>query len=589
MARLQIHPDYRALLEANGLADFEALFAAGEGKYVDGHRNRSVSRLELRGPQGETVGLYLKRRWDRAAGRDWAQLLSLRPPTRHAAREWENARRLAGAGIPVAEPIALGESGGPDRPRSLLAVREIAGPSLAAWLRDPSSRQHHRGHPGLRRMAAEAVARTVRRLHDGGFAFRDLYAKHVFLEGIETPQPRAVLIDAQGLRRATARRRVRDLAALYSTTLVPGVRRTDRVRFFLAYLGRPRLDREARRLARMVEREACRVAGRGRDPNLIPERQVAPPGMVPLAHETFEIGDGARVRINRAFRPHLEAAGLTTLDRMMAMEGGRPYRAAAGRLTVRAELRCPGRKPVAVYIKRHTAVPFWTGLRRAIGLGEPHSFASTEAANIYRATDAGIPTMRIVAIGEQLLRRGRQERSCLITQEVPGGIQADDYCQKTFGPEAAHPDESPRATGDLLSRKRRLIRSIAHLAHRLHAAGLAHRDFYLCHILVRPQGEDEPVLHLIDLQRLRRARDRIPRRWVVKDLAALLFSSWPSPATKIRSDVFTSTDRMRFAHEYFQARRLARSQKRLVRLVFRKAERTRRHEERRRRRSGQAG
>jgi hypothetical protein len=73
-----------------------------------------------------------------------------------------------------------------------------------------------------------------------------------------------------------------------------------------------------------------------------------------------------------------------------------------------------------------------------------------------------------------------------------------------------------------------------------------------------------------------------PARWVVKDLAALLFSSRPSPATFIRSQVFTRTDRMRFALEYFQTPHLAGEQKRLVGRVIRKARWIARREARRR-------
>jgi hypothetical protein len=127
---------------------------------------------------------------------------------------------------------------------------------------------------------------------------------------------------------------------------------------------------------------------------------------------------------------------------------------------------------------------------------------------------------------------------------------------------------------------------MAALARRLHDADLSHRDFYLCHIMVRPVGGREPVLHLIDLQRLTHHRRGIGRRWVVKDLAALLFSSMPGPATGIRSRAFTRTDRLRFARAYFQATRLAAEHKRLLRAVMRKAGRMARHDARKRAREG---
>jgi heptose I phosphotransferase len=191
------------------------------------------------------------------------------------------------------------------------------------------------------------------------------------------------------------------------------------------------------------------------------------------------------------------------------------------------------------------------------------------------------------------------ERSCLITEEIAGATQADKFCEAAFG------GSLPR---EKTAEKRRLIRAMARLARRLHAARLSHRDFYLCHILVRPggmpsmpraghalgsseqacprnngagmpppkvheSGAMEPILYLIDLQRVTHHRRGLGRRWIVKDLAALLFSSWPSEATHIRSAVFTRTDGLRFAREYFGVPRLGPEHKAILRSVLRKARR----------------
>jgi hypothetical protein len=181
---------------------------------------------------------------------------------------------------------------------------------------------------------------------------------------------------------------------------------------------------------------------------------------------------------------------------------------------------------------------------------------------MFRVLDAGIPAMRWVALGEERPASGAAQRSCLVTEEIAGAVQADKYCEAAFGG-----DRSREAIG----RKRALVRAMAQLARQFHGAGLVHRDFYLCHILVRPVEGAEPVLHLIDVARVERRLEGAPARWVVKDLAALLFSAWPSPATHIRSAVFTRTDAMRFACEYFQTRHLGADQKRLIKRVIGKA------------------
>ena len=583
-----------ALLAANDLADFDALFAAADRHIIDGHRNRSVSRLELRDEAGRPVVVYVKRQWGRGAKRPWRDVVHLRWPEFPARREWRSALALRAAGIAVAEPIAFGHAAGPEGPRSLLACREVPGRSLAALLlalpdgpdRGPAARERH--------AMARAVGAAVRRLHDAGFSLPDLYAKHVYIERLESPEPRVVFIDPQRLRRFTPGRAMADLAALLATTMAPPACRGDHYRVLAAYMGTDRLTPEARARVGPVLARALRIAGRGLDPNLLASRRTAPPGLVPLAEEKPVLLDGGRLRVNEAFLPALEAAGLTSLDAIMAYRAGEPYRDVPGRLTVRAELADPAGGRLAVYIKRYSRVPWKTRLARLLRPGEPDSFAMAEGKNIVRLQDAGIATMRIVAIGEEVSGRGGSERSCLVTQEVPDAVQADTYFEAEFGPAAA---------GRKTAAKRRLIRAIADLARRFHAARFTHRDFYLCHFLVRSSPEEkesDPIsvkkvpdtfsgLHLIDLQRVQYHRRGVPERWIVKDLAALLFSSRPSAATHVRSRVFTRTDRMRFAREYFGTRRLAAEAKRLIRRATAKADAMARHERRRQARKGAAG
>ena len=98
----------------------------------------------------------------------------------------------------------------------------------------------------------------------------------------------------------------------------------------------------------------------------------------------------------------------------------------------------------------------------------------------------------------------------------------------------------------------------------------------------------EPVLHLIDLQRVVHHKRGVRSRWIVKDLAALWFSSQPSPATNLRSPVFARTDAVRFAREYFGVARLTDAHQAFLRRVARKARVIARHDARHRRRRGGA-
>ena len=81
--------------------------------------------------------------------------------------------------------------------------------------------------------------------------------------------------------------------------------------------------------------------------------------------------------------------------------------------------------------------------------------------------------------------------------------------------------------------KRRLIVAVATLARRVHEAGVNHRDFYLCHLLVDRRALERGTIDLvvIDLHRAE-IRRRIPRRWRVRDLGALAFSSFDLGLTR---------------------------------------------------------
>jgi len=69
--------------------------------------------------------------------------------------------------------------------------------------------------------------------------------------------------------------------------------------------------------------------------------------------------------------------------------------------------------------------------------------------------------------------------------------------------------------------KRRLIREMAGITALMHKNGVNHRDLYLAHFVL---SGDDRKMHVIDLHRVQ-CRDVTPTRWVIKDLAAILFSS----------------------------------------------------------------
>ncbi|MBN2809236.1 MAG: lipopolysaccharide core heptose(I) kinase RfaP [Deltaproteobacteria bacterium] len=168
-----------------------------------------------------------------------------------------------------------------------------------------------------------------------------------------------------------------------------------------------------------------------------------------------------------------------------------------------------------------------------------------------------LPTTPLVAYGQ----RGNNpltRQSFIITKDLANTESLEDYCR----------DWPVKPPNPFL--KRALIQRVAEITGTLHREGLNHCDLYICHFLLDlKHGKDpEPenlTLHLIDLHRVRQ-RKKLPRRWQVKDLAALHFSSLEIG--------LTLRDRLRFIATYTQRpwRRALKEQKQLWLQVEKRAQ-----------------
>lgn len=146
----------------------------------------------------------------------------------------------------------------------------------------------------------------------------------------------------------------------------------------------------------------------------------------------------------------------------------------------------------------------------------------------------GIPSLDPVAYGEQKTNPAKK-LSFIVTRELSGVVQLDHYLQE-----------------NKISFKEKLVllRKVAEIARDLHSAGINHRDFYLCHFMLdvesvavwREQGAD-PKIYIVDLHRAQ-IRQRVPLRWLIKDLSGLYFSSLDLG--------FTRKDYFRFIRIYWQ-------------------------------------
>ena len=170
-----ISSQYRELLERHGLADFEALFGYEHGVHVDGHKDRNVTRLELRDESGRARVFYLKREWNPKAAMLLRRMLAegMRLPPSRSMKEWRNLHALRRREVGTAEPVAVGEfrrNGFFNR--ALLLVGEVEnGVNLAEYFASDAT-----SPIGLadRRALATQTATMVRTMHDRGMAFNEI-------------------------------------------------------------------------------------------------------------------------------------------------------------------------------------------------------------------------------------------------------------------------------------------------------------------------------------------------------------------------------------------------------------------------------
>lgn len=205
--------------------------------------------------------------------------------------------------------------------------------------------------------------------------------------------------------------------------------------------------------------------------------------------------------------------GSDSFDQVMALQG-EVYRAKEGRRTIMFE---------------HQGREYFAKIHHGIGWGEIWKNLTsirlpvTNASNEWKAVDllekSVVATVKIVGKG----MRGSNPAKCesfVIMEALDEQVEVEDFLKEMGGLDGRRRVELKRA----------IVRQVADAARRMHGAGMNHRDFYLCHfhILERDWSEWSPEeelrLPLIDLHRAQ-IRNSVPRRWLIKDLGALLFSA----------------------------------------------------------------
>ncbi|KMM79574.1 lipopolysaccharide kinase InaA family protein [Pseudomonas deceptionensis] len=195
----------RALLERNGLADFDALWAvqleAVDEPNTSGGGWSSVFRMDLEGQ-----GFYLKRQSNYLTR-------TLHSPLGEPsfAREFRNIQRYRQMGIPALEAVFFGERKIPGERRAILVTRALDGWNDLDSLLEQWSQLSDEQQQAI----LQACGQLARRLHAVRQVHGCFYPKHIFLQP-DGAGYRAQLIDLEKTRPLLLgqRDRVKDIEPL---------------------------------------------------------------------------------------------------------------------------------------------------------------------------------------------------------------------------------------------------------------------------------------------------------------------------------------------------------------------------------------
>lgn len=195
----------------------------------------------------------------------------------------------------------------------------------------------------------------------------------------------------------------------------------------------------------------------------------------------------------------------------MALDG-ECFRHQKGRRTQRIVL---GEK--SYFIKQHTGVGWKEIFKNILQCRWPVLSADNERRAIEKLQSLGVAVPKVFAHGQRGWNPASMQ-SFILMEELTPVISLEDLCKSWINVPPS------------FAFKRKLIEEVAKIASTLHRSGINHRDFYICHFLLDTSIGIEKInnsnikLSLIDLHRAQ-IRRLTPKRWVIKDLSGLYFSS----------------------------------------------------------------
>jgi hypothetical protein len=257
-----------------GLTSIDAIFAFEGGRNLSKANlaeHRSRVRFEIANPR---TALFLKRYDNVPALAQIKNWLGHRRTASTMFYDLDAAQKLADAGINTPGPVCYGSEWGLFfEKRSFIVTKQIPGESLERTLPPCFNKLTTNEHKLTlitlkeRRRFIKSLAEFARKFHNTGYRHRDFYFAHIFHHNGDF-----YLIDLQRAFKpllSSERFRIKDIAQLSYSAPKKYFSRTDRLRFYLAYRDKKRLEQNDKSFIRAVVRKMSQMAEHDRKHNRV--------------------------------------------------------------------------------------------------------------------------------------------------------------------------------------------------------------------------------------------------------------------------------------------------------------------------------
>lgn len=241
----------KTLLNVNHLGSFETLWGYQSEWFEAPNDDRNgwsgVNRLSLSSPDGESLGVFLKRQ------QNYVRRTFLHPFTGESTFtcEFRTMRFLLKRGVPVPKPVFFDEKPSAKGLQAILMTEELVGYRPLDVVIEELFNRPDTTLKAKRALIA-SVARAVHKLHYARIQHRALYPKHLFVNMENSENPDVVIIDLEKARikLMPLMRTLQDVSTL--NRRLSDLSRTHRLYFFKHYCGVDKLGPWTKLVCRLV-------------------------------------------------------------------------------------------------------------------------------------------------------------------------------------------------------------------------------------------------------------------------------------------------------------------------------------------------